>query len=130
MAIFNFKEFNEMMQGRKRNKIISIALHSFMLLLCLIGSVVFIQDTFYSPNEIRKSDSILDTLQQSIWIWLGTAFNFIKIKIIIPAFIIIYFYYCISQKVFHNLFKDEYNQLYNQKYNKIHRVEFFEKKKS
>lgn len=118
------------MQGRKRDKTISIVLHSFMLLLCLIGSVIFVQDTFYSPREVHETEGILNALSQSFWYWLGSAFGFIKIKIIIPGLIIIYFYYCITQNVFRNLFKDEYNQLYNQKYNKIHHVEYTEKKKS
>lgn len=117
------------MQGRKRDKTISIVLHSLMLLLCLIGSVVFVQDAFYTPREIYATDGIFDTLSQSLWNWLVTAFGFIKIKIIIPGLIIIYFYYCITHNVFRNLFKDEYNQLYNQKYNKIHHVEYLEKKK-
>ena len=56
--------------------------------------------------------------------WLTNAFNFIKIKLIIPTLILAYFYFCIKQKIFQNLLKNDYNQKYLQKYSKIHKINF------
>lgn len=109
MAIFG-SFLPKQVQKNHMDQLLPILLHSFLLVLCIIGSILFVQELFEEdPFEGLRPDDVyrfwsLDYFMTKIYRFV----QFIKIKVLMPILILAYFAYCIKRNVFQNLFKQQY----------------------
>lgn len=92
------------------DQLLLILLHSFLLVLCIIGSILFVQELFEEqPFEGLRPDDVYRFWSFDYFMAKIIRFvQFIKIKVLIPILILAYFTYCLKRNVFQNLFKQHY----------------------